>query len=179
MLVSVAFLGERLVTGCEDGSLELLDPAERQSIVRLPDHDPGYGKQVNALAVHGASVAAGSENGRVMLWNLDPQWWMRRACRRAGTDAKPCRSLGGPPAELSGPPAENPSGTPPPDSRATPDDRPPPSGAARTTPAVRRRGGGEDDFLEEVERHVAGAGEGHHQCRPARQLRMAKRLTSL
>ncbi len=106
--VSVAFLGERLVTGCEDGSLELLDPAERQSIVRLPDHDPGYGKQVNVLAVRGASVAAGSENGRVMLWNLDPQWWMRRACRRAGTDAKPCRSLGGPPAELSGPPAENP-----------------------------------------------------------------------
>ncbi|HEY0371397.1 MAG TPA: hypothetical protein VGD79_05325, partial [Thermoanaerobaculia bacterium] len=100
-VLSVAFLGERLVTGCEDGALELLDPAERKSIVRFPDHDPGYGKHVNVLAVRGGSVAAGSQNGRVMLWSLDPQWWMRRACRRAGPDAKPCRSLGGPPALLA------------------------------------------------------------------------------
>jgi WD40 repeat protein len=100
-VTSVAFLGERLVTGCEDGSVELLDLAERKSIVRLPDHDPGYGKHVTALAVRGGSVAAGSQNGRVMLWNLDPQWWMRRACRRANPDAKPCRSLGGPSAELA------------------------------------------------------------------------------
>ncbi|HEX6158710.1 MAG TPA: WD40 repeat domain-containing protein, partial [Thermoanaerobaculia bacterium] len=98
---SVAFLGERLVTGCEDGSLELLDLAERKSIVRLPDHDPGYGKHVQALAVRGSSVAAGSQNGRVLLWNLDPQWWMRRACRRVNSDAKPCRSLAGPSAELA------------------------------------------------------------------------------
>ncbi|HEX6097485.1 MAG TPA: hypothetical protein VF432_14240 [Thermoanaerobaculia bacterium] len=100
-VLSVAFLGERLVTGCDDGALELLDPSERKSVVRLPDHEPGYVKRVNVLAVRGGSVAAGIEDGRVMLWNLDPQWWMRRACRRANTDAKPCRSVGGPPAEFA------------------------------------------------------------------------------
>jgi WD40 repeat protein len=106
-VLSVGFVGERLVTGCEDGSLELLDPAERKSVVRLPDHDPGYEKHVDVLAVRGGLVVTASRNGRVLLWDLDPQSWMRRACRRAGTDAKPCRSVGGT-AAVSEPPAETP-----------------------------------------------------------------------
>lgn len=98
---SVAFLGNHLVTGCVDGSLELLDLAERKSIVRMPDHDDAsITDYVHVLAVRGQSVAAGLSDGRVMLWNLDPQWWMRRACRRANSGAGPCASVGGPPADI-------------------------------------------------------------------------------
>lgn len=116
---SVVFLGEQLVTGCNDGSIELLDVRERVSIARMPDHEDEI-DFVNVLTVRGRRVAAGLADGRVMLWNLDSQWWLRRACHRSNRDDGAC-------APLSGQPAEIPSSTPPRDNKAIPDGRDLPS----------------------------------------------------
>jgi len=130
---SVAFIGDQLVTGCDDGGLELLDLDERKSIALVPDHEQtDEPKFVNALAVNGSRVAAGTDDGRVVLWNLDPQWWMRRTCRRANRNIAPCNALSGPPAEI-------PSSTPPPDRKVIPDDRGLPSTVAGLTRPVPRR----------------------------------------
>jgi WD40 repeat protein len=88
---SVAFSrdGSTLVTGCDDGSLELLDVSTRERIGSLPDlEDPAEPDFVNALArnASGDRFVAGTEDGRIMLWRLDPALWMRRACRRANRD---------------------------------------------------------------------------------------------
>jgi hypothetical protein len=88
---SVAFSrdGATLVTGCDDGSLELLDVSTRERIGNLPDlEDPPEPDYVNALArsASGDRFVAGTEDGRIMLWMLDPAIWMRRACRRANRD---------------------------------------------------------------------------------------------
>lgn len=88
---STAFVadGGTLVTGCIDGSLELFDVATRAAIGTIPDfEDPGEPDFVKALARHPREdrFAAGTEDGRIMLWTLDPAVWMRRACRRANRD---------------------------------------------------------------------------------------------
>jgi WD40 repeat protein len=89
---SVAFAasGTRIVTGCLDGSLELFDAATHERLGSLPDdEDSAEPDFVNALARDPASdrFVAGTEDGRVMIWTLDPAFWMRRACRRANRDA--------------------------------------------------------------------------------------------
>jgi WD40 repeat protein len=88
---SVAFArdGTTLVTGCDDGSLELLDVETRERLGTLPDlEDPREPDYVKALARHPLQerFAAGTEDGRIMIWTLDPAVWKRRACRRANRD---------------------------------------------------------------------------------------------
>ncbi|MGZ8781855.1 MAG: WD40 repeat domain-containing protein, partial [Thermoanaerobaculia bacterium] len=81
--------GQTLVTGCNDGSLEILDVVTRERLGSISDHeDPPDPDFVMALARHPREdrFAAGTEDGRVMLWQLEPSFWMRRACRRANRD---------------------------------------------------------------------------------------------
>jgi WD40 repeat protein len=79
--------GTLLATGCSDGSLELFDTATRASLGTMPDygHSPDF---VEALARHPRDdrFAAGTEQGRIMIWTLDRPVWLRRACRRANRD---------------------------------------------------------------------------------------------
>ncbi len=81
--------GTKLVAGCHDGSLELLDIATHERLGVIPDNekrdDPDF---VNAMARHPRDdvFATGTEDGRIMIWRLDPAYWLRAACRRANRD---------------------------------------------------------------------------------------------
>ncbi|HEX9941453.1 MAG TPA: hypothetical protein VGG03_05510 [Thermoanaerobaculia bacterium] len=80
---SVAFHGEGrfLVTGCEDGSLEHLEISPWRSLGRLR----AYGEFVYSLSPirDGKTIAAGTSDGRVLVWDFAEESWTRRACRRA------------------------------------------------------------------------------------------------
>jgi WD40 repeat protein len=83
---SVAFRreGHFLITGCDDGSLEHLEVDPWRSLGRLQ----AYGEFVYSLSPirDGKIMAAGTSDGRVLIWDLDEESWARRACRRANRD---------------------------------------------------------------------------------------------
>lgn len=85
-IFSVAFRreGHFLVTGCNDGSLEHLEINPWRSLGRLQ----AYGEFVYSLSPirDGEIMAAGTSDGRVLIWDLDEESWARRACRRANRD---------------------------------------------------------------------------------------------
>jgi WD40 repeat protein len=83
---SVAFRdeGRSLVTGCKDGLLEQIEINPWRSLGQLSTR----GDFVFSLATcQDASIlAAGTADGRVLLWDLDPASWKRRACRRVNSE---------------------------------------------------------------------------------------------
>ncbi|HEX3525520.1 MAG TPA: TIR domain-containing protein [Thermoanaerobaculia bacterium] len=83
---SVAFRegGRFLVTGCDDGSLEQIEINPWRSLGSLrAGSDFVYSL---ATSRDPALTAAGTADGRVVLWDLDPASWKRRACRRVNED---------------------------------------------------------------------------------------------
>jgi WD40 repeat protein len=76
--------GRFLITGCDDGSLEQLEISPWRSLGRLR----AKGDFVYSLAPSQdtSTIAAGTADGRVLVWDIDEVSWKRRACRRANED---------------------------------------------------------------------------------------------
>ncbi len=69
-----------LVSTSHDGTMRWWDVSSQRLMGELPIH----ADDVAALAMYRGWMVTAGEDGRAWLWDLDPEAWVTRACRRAG-----------------------------------------------------------------------------------------------
>jgi WD40 repeat protein len=74
-----------LASGSWDTKIVLLD-VESQQPIGQPIYGADFGGSVHSIAFSPNSkiLASGTDNGAIILWNIDPLSWIEKSCQRAG-----------------------------------------------------------------------------------------------